>query len=186
MLCIASKLPQNVSKNRFKDVTACESITFSTTTRGIFCSAMRTSLSLIYNRLGFVFIMNYRIARNFRGRKFHEFRDLQAIRENIILKCLVFVDKDGGNSADSRNALSCAFAKISRYTVLVIVLLVGRKFCIMVDGVTLQEIPIFTAVSLLFICLYLSDDLTRVHLLDGPVDYINANNVNVCHILHYY
>ena len=34
---------------------------------------------------------------------------------------LFFVDKDKGNSTDSRNALSRAFAKISRYTVLSIV-----------------------------------------------------------------
>ena len=54
--------------------------------------------------------MLYRIAKNF---EFHEF---QAIRENIIHECLVFVDKDRSialiREIYLQNALSRTFAKV--------------------------------------------------------------------------
>ena len=51
------------------------------------------------------------------GENFREFRELQAIGENIIHECLVFVDKDRAivlirKKNYSRNALSCTFAKV--------------------------------------------------------------------------
>ena len=70
------------------------------------------------------YLTTYRISGNFR-----EFRELQAIRENIICECLVFVDKDRAIALIRENIIhemlylahSQKFspAKISRYTVII-------------------------------------------------------------------